>query len=166
MISNTGSLSFAKLVMMSSTPAKSAGDLRYVSHDPSIHGNQRCLIQSWLQSVWGVCSFYVGVAESFTDAALAGSQTEEDCIFPFLKIYSNISTIWQSPIQSTIHYLAIHSSVHNYSFSLDLTRFYFRNKYFPYNHEHWSKIPSLHNCNDPKFNFYYTITCVSLPYLA
>ena len=27
------------------------------------------------------------VAESFTDSVLAGLQTEEDCIFPFLKIY-------------------------------------------------------------------------------
>ena len=30
------SLSFAKLVMMSSAPAKSAGDARYVSKDPFI----------------------------------------------------------------------------------------------------------------------------------
>ena len=31
-----GSLSFAKLVMMSSAPAKSAGDAIYASQDPSI----------------------------------------------------------------------------------------------------------------------------------
>ena len=31
-----GSLSFAKLVMMSSAPAKSSGDARYVSQDPFI----------------------------------------------------------------------------------------------------------------------------------
>ena len=31
-----GSLSFAKLVMMSSAPAKSAGDARYASQDPFI----------------------------------------------------------------------------------------------------------------------------------
>ena len=37
MISTPGSLSFAKLVMMSSAPAKSAGDARYVSQDPFIH---------------------------------------------------------------------------------------------------------------------------------
>ena len=47
----TGSLSFVRLVMMSSTPAKSAGmtDTR-----PKIHSfNQR----SRLQSVLGMCSF-------------------------------------------------------------------------------------------------------------
>ena len=49
-----GSLSFAKLVMMSSAPAKSAGDARYA---PKIHSfNQRCSIQSRLQSVLGMCS--------------------------------------------------------------------------------------------------------------
>ena len=32
-----GSLSFAKLVMMSFAPAKSAGDTRYASQDPFIH---------------------------------------------------------------------------------------------------------------------------------
>ena len=35
-ISIPGSLSFAKLVMMSSAPAKSAGETRYVSQDPFI----------------------------------------------------------------------------------------------------------------------------------
>ena len=37
MILIPGSLSFAKLVMMSSAPAKSAGDARYASQDPFIH---------------------------------------------------------------------------------------------------------------------------------
>ena len=37
MISITSSLSFAKLVMMSSALAKSAGDARYASQDPFIH---------------------------------------------------------------------------------------------------------------------------------
>ena len=55
MISIPGSLSFAKLVMMSHAPAKSAGDARYASQDPFI----RCIIQSRLQSVLGVRSFYV-----------------------------------------------------------------------------------------------------------
>ena len=41
-----GSLSFAKLVMISSAPAKSAGGAIYMSQDPFIHGNQ-----GWLQSV-------------------------------------------------------------------------------------------------------------------
>ena len=45
------------------------------------------------------------------------------------------------------------------------TQFHLRNKYFPYNHEH-SKIPSLHCCNATKFNSYYTITRVSLPYYS
>ena len=36
MISIPGSLSFAKLVMLSSAPAKSVGDARYVSKDPPI----------------------------------------------------------------------------------------------------------------------------------
>ena len=36
MISIPGSLSFANLVMMSSAPAKSAGDARYASQDPFI----------------------------------------------------------------------------------------------------------------------------------
>ena len=39
-------------MMMSSAPAKSAGDVRYVSQDPFID----CPIQSRLQSVLGVCS--------------------------------------------------------------------------------------------------------------
>ena len=37
MISIPGFISFAKLVMMSSTPAKSAGGARYTSQDPFIH---------------------------------------------------------------------------------------------------------------------------------
>ena len=36
MISTPGSLSFAKLVVMSSAPAKSSGDPRYASQDPII----------------------------------------------------------------------------------------------------------------------------------
>ena len=36
MISMPGSLSFAKLVMMSSAPTKSARDARYISQDPFI----------------------------------------------------------------------------------------------------------------------------------
>ena len=62
MILIPGSLSFAKLVMMSSALAKSAGDARYGSQDPFIHGFiQGCPIQSRLQSVLGVHSstFYV-----------------------------------------------------------------------------------------------------------
>ena len=55
MISIPGSLSFAKLVMMSSTPAKSAEYARYASQDPFID----CPIQSRLQTQLGVCSFYV-----------------------------------------------------------------------------------------------------------
>ena len=61
MISIPGSLSFVKLVMMSSIPAKSVGGgggwCRYTSQDPFIHGFiQHCPIQSRLQSVLGVCS--------------------------------------------------------------------------------------------------------------
>ena len=56
---SAGSLSFAKLVMMSSAPVKSAGDARYASQDPFILGNQRCPIQSRLQSVLGVRSYYI-----------------------------------------------------------------------------------------------------------
>ena len=37
MISIPGSLSFAKLVMLSPAPANSAGDARYASQDPFIH---------------------------------------------------------------------------------------------------------------------------------
>ena len=36
---------------MSSAPANSAEDARYAPQDPFIHGNQRCPIQSRLQSV-------------------------------------------------------------------------------------------------------------------
>ena len=54
-----GSLSFAKLAMMSSAPAKSAGDARYASQDPFILLWIDFLIQSRLQSVLGVRSFYV-----------------------------------------------------------------------------------------------------------
>ena len=60
MISIPGFLSFAKLVMMSFTPAKSAGDARYVSQIHSFKAiNIGYPIQSWLQSVLGVHSFYV-----------------------------------------------------------------------------------------------------------
>ena len=59
MISIPGSLSFSKLVMMPSAPAKSAGDARYASPDLIIHDNQRCPIQNRLQPVSGVRSFYV-----------------------------------------------------------------------------------------------------------
>ena len=60
MISIPGSLYFAKLVMMSSAPAKkSAGDARYASQDPFIHSLIDCPIQSRLQSVLGVRSSYV-----------------------------------------------------------------------------------------------------------
>ena len=50
MISIPGSLCFAKLVMMSSTPG-GGGRSRYMSQNPFIYGNQRCPIQSRLQSV-------------------------------------------------------------------------------------------------------------------
>ena len=60
MISIQGSLSFAKLVMMSFAPTKSAGDARYGPQDPFIHScNQHCPIQSRLQSILGVRSFFV-----------------------------------------------------------------------------------------------------------
>ena len=48
-------LSFAKLVMMSSAPAKSAEDARYASQDPFI----RCPIKSRLQTQLRVHSFWV-----------------------------------------------------------------------------------------------------------
>ena len=51
-----GYLFFAKLVMMSSASAKSAGDARYASQDPFI---QRCPLQSRFQSALGVRSLYV-----------------------------------------------------------------------------------------------------------
>ena len=60
MISIPDSLSFAKLMMMSSAPAKSAGmpDTR-----PEIHSFLDCPIQSQLQTQLGVLSFYS--AENF-----------------------------------------------------------------------------------------------------
>ena len=52
-----GSLSFAKLVMMSSAPTKS-GEMPDTR--PKIHSfNKRCLVQSQFQSVLGVRSFHV-----------------------------------------------------------------------------------------------------------
>ena len=59
MISIPGSLSFAKLLVMSSAPAESTGDARYAPQDPFIHGNQRCPIKSRLHSAFAVCPFYV-----------------------------------------------------------------------------------------------------------
>ena len=56
MISIPGSRIFAKLVMMSSTPA---GDARYESQDLSILSLIDCPIQSQLQMQLGVRSFYV-----------------------------------------------------------------------------------------------------------
>ena len=53
MISIPCSLSFAKLVMMSSAPAKSAGDAT-----PKFHSFAYYSIKSRLQSVLGVRSFY------------------------------------------------------------------------------------------------------------
>ena len=43
MILIPGSLSFAKLVMMSSAPAKSAGDARYMSQDPFIQSTSHTI---------------------------------------------------------------------------------------------------------------------------
>ena len=56
MILIPGSLSFAKLVVMSSAPAKSAGNARYASQNQF---NLRCPTQSRLQSVLGLRSLYV-----------------------------------------------------------------------------------------------------------
>ena len=56
-----GSLSFTKLVVMSSAPPKSAADAIYASQDSFIQGNQHCPIQYRLQSVLGVRSFYMCV---------------------------------------------------------------------------------------------------------
>ena len=75
MILIPGSLYFAKLVM-SSAPAKSVGDARYMCQDPFMQEHTSktdwrrdcmgqsinlidCPIQSRLQSVLEVCSFYV-----------------------------------------------------------------------------------------------------------
>ena len=59
-----GPLSFAKLVMMSSARAKSAGDARYASQDPFIQ-SERYPIQSRLQSVLEVRSFFIARNELF-----------------------------------------------------------------------------------------------------
>ena len=60
MISIPGSLSFANLVMMSSAPAKSAGDARYTSQDPFIQSTLSHKIPTPIcQSVLGVRSFYI-----------------------------------------------------------------------------------------------------------
>ena len=59
MISIPDSLSFAKLVMMTSALTKSADDASYVSQDLFIHLLIDCPIQSRLQTQLGVCSFYV-----------------------------------------------------------------------------------------------------------
>ena len=56
MISIPGSLSFAKLVMMPSAPANSAGMPDTL---PKIHSFVYCPIQSLLQTKLGVRSFYV-----------------------------------------------------------------------------------------------------------
>ena len=72
MISIPGSLSFAKLVMMSSASAKSAGDARYAC--PKIHSFVDCPIQSRLQTQLGVCSFYVERNDAIKCSKL-GSET-------------------------------------------------------------------------------------------
>ena len=54
-----GFLSFAKLVMMSSTPAKSAGDARYSSQDPFFRWWIDYPIQARLQMQLGEHSFYI-----------------------------------------------------------------------------------------------------------
>ena len=63
MISIPGTPSFAKLVMRSSAPAKSAEDARHMSQDPFIHSlidkSIDLPIQSRLQMQLGVRSFYV-----------------------------------------------------------------------------------------------------------
>ena len=73
MISIPGSLFFANSVMMSSAPAKSARDARYVSQDPFILGNQCCPIQSRLQSLLRVRLFYV---ERYTKILRIGKSGE------------------------------------------------------------------------------------------
>ena len=50
MISIPGFLFFAKLVMMSSAHARSAGDARYASQDPFIRWSIECPLQSRLQT--------------------------------------------------------------------------------------------------------------------
>ena len=60
-----GSLFFAWLVMMSSAPAKSAGGARYAYQDPFIRWSIACPIQSRLQSVLGVRSFYVKCSKGY-----------------------------------------------------------------------------------------------------
>ena len=52
-------ISISILVMMSSAPAKSAGDARYASQDPLIRSLIDCPTQSRLQTQLGVRSFYV-----------------------------------------------------------------------------------------------------------
>ena len=61
MTSVLGSLSFAKLVMMSSAPAKfcrGGGGTRYVSQEPFIHGNQHWLPHTILSPI-GIRSEFV-----------------------------------------------------------------------------------------------------------
>ena len=58
MISIPGSLSFAKLVMMSSAPAKSTGDARYASQDPFIQSTLSHAIST--PNVIRSAFFYVG----------------------------------------------------------------------------------------------------------
>ena len=59
MISISGSLSFAKLVMMSSAPAKSAGDARYASQDPFIQPTFSHTISTPICIRRRVRSFYI-----------------------------------------------------------------------------------------------------------
>ena len=59
MTSILASLSFAKLVMIASSSANSAGDARNASEDPFVHSLIDCSIQYRLQTQLGVRSFYV-----------------------------------------------------------------------------------------------------------
>ena len=88
MISIPGSLSFAKLVMMSSAPAKSAG---MPETRPKIHSsNQRYPIQSRLQSVFGVRSSNVERNKAKND--------NFELKFIAFPSYENVKVTFKSPL--------------------------------------------------------------------
>ena len=84
------------------------GTLRIVTVQENDSGTYVCLVQSvagnattsgtlTVQGMYNVkcliACHRLPVAESLMVSALVGSQSEEYCIFSFLKIYSNIPTI-------------------------------------------------------------------------
>ena len=98
MISIPGSLSFAKLMLMSSTPAKCAGDARYESQDPFIQSTLS--IPSRLQSVLGVRS---SASNTISTRITQNSKRYHLCYTRQFNFSCNLPRNFVAPLWQTLH---------------------------------------------------------------